>query len=105
MEEVSPKSRLTTTLLAALLGIFGIHRLYLEKIVTAVVMLTLGVSGLFTFWYLEQGFGDERGFIPLIIVGVWAFVDFIVAVIGKMRDKDGKVIKRWRGRKTQAPEE
>jgi TM2 domain-containing membrane protein YozV len=44
MEEISSKSRLTTTLLAVFLGVFGIHRLYLEKTVTAVVMLTMGVS-------------------------------------------------------------
>jgi hypothetical protein len=68
-------------------------------------MLTLGVSGLLTFWALEQGFGDERGFIPLIVVGVWAFVDFIVAVIGKMKDKDGKVIKKWRRWKTQTQDQ
>ena len=102
MDENSPKSRLTTTLLAAFLGIFGIHRLYLEKTVTAVVMLTMGVSGLLNFWALEQGFGDERGFIPLIAVGVWAFVDFIFAVIGKMRDRDGRLVKRWRNRETRA---
>jgi TM2 domain-containing membrane protein YozV len=102
MEEISSKSRLTTTLLAVFLGVFGIHRLYLEKTVTAVVMLTMGVSGLLTFWALEQGFGDEGGFIPLIAVGVWAFVDFIFAVTGSMKDKDGKVIKKWRNRKVQA---
>jgi TM2 domain-containing membrane protein YozV len=105
MDENSPKSRLAATLLAAFLGIFGIHRLYLEKTVTAVVMLTMGVSGLLTFWYLEQGFGDERGFIPLIAVGIWAFVDFILAVSGKMRDKDGKLVKKWRNPQTQAPED
>ena len=105
MDENSPKSRLTVTLLAAFLGIFGIHRLYLEKTVTAVVMLTLGVSGLLTFWALVQGFGDERGFIPLIAVGIWAFFDFIFAVIGKMKDKDGKIIKRWRSGKRQTPDE
>ena len=105
MDEYSPKSRLTTTLLAVFLGIFGIHRLYLEKTVTAVVMLTMGVSGLLTFWALEQGFGDERGFIPLIAVGIWAFVDFILAVSGKMKDKDGKSVKKWRNQKTHTPEE
>jgi TM2 domain-containing membrane protein YozV len=105
MDENSPKSRLTTTLLAVFLGIFGIHQLYLEKTVTAVVMLTMGVSGLLTFWALERGFGDERGFIPLIAVGIWAFVDFILAVSGKIRDKDGKLVKKWRNRQIQTPED
>ncbi len=72
MEEISPKSRLAVTLFAFFLGEFGIHRFYLGKIGTAIAMIfTLG--GL----------------------GIWALVDFIMAVAGVMKDKDGKVIKNW----------
>jgi len=35
------------------------------------------------------------GLVLLIAVGIWAFVDFIVAVVGSMRDKDGKLIQKW----------
>ncbi len=66
------ESRLVTTLLAFFLGIFGAHRFYLGKIGTALAMLfTLG--GL----------------------GIWALIDFIFAVSGYMKDKEGKVIKNW----------
>ena len=34
MQEISPKSRLTVTLLAYFLGALGVHRFYLGKIVT-----------------------------------------------------------------------
>ena len=72
VEEISPKSRLATTLLAWFLGIFGAHRVYLGKIGTAIAMLfTLG--GL----------------------GIWALIDFIFAVSGNMKDKEGKIIKNW----------
>jgi len=72
VEEISPKSRLATTLLAWFLGIFGAHRFYLGKIGTAIAMLfTLG--GL----------------------GIWALIDFIFAVSGNMKDKEGKIIKNW----------
>jgi TM2 domain-containing membrane protein YozV len=72
MEEVSPKSRLATTLLAWFLGEFGAHRFYLGKIGTAILMLvTLG--GL----------------------GIWALIDFIFAVAGIMKDKEGRLIKNW----------
>jgi len=75
-ETVSPKSRLVVTLLAALpfamLGVGGIHRFYLGKIGTGVVQLVT--------------FGG---------VVVWQFIDFIMAVSGNMKDKEGKLIKTW----------
>ena len=72
MEEISPKSRLAVTLFAFFLGEFGAHRFYLGKIGTAIAML------------LTAG-----GF------GIWALVDFIFAVCGIMKDKEGRLIKNW----------
>jgi TM2 domain-containing membrane protein YozV len=69
---ISPKSRLAVTLLAWFLGQFGAHRFYLEKWGTAVLML-LTLGGL----------------------GIWALIDFIIAVTGNMKDKEGKLIKNW----------
>ena len=69
---VSQKSRLAVTLLAWFLGQLGIHRFYLEKYGTAILMLfTLG--GL----------------------GIWALIDFIIAVTGNMKDREGKLITNW----------
>ena len=87
--DISPKSRLATTLLAFFLGEFGAHRFYLGKIGTAVAMLLLGIAGWSTIWF----FGFGLAF--LIPVGIWAFVDFIFAVIGRMKDKEDKVILKW----------
>jgi TM2 domain-containing membrane protein YozV len=86
---ISPKSRLATTLLAFFLGEFGAHRFYLGKFGTAIGMLLLGIAGCSTIWF----FGFGLAF--LIPVGIWAFVDFIFAVIGRMKDKEGKVILKW----------
>ena len=72
MEEISPKSRLATTLLAWFLGEFGAHRFYLGKIGTAIAML-FTAGGL----------------------GIWALIDFIFAVSGKMKDNEGKLILNW----------
>jgi hypothetical protein len=69
---VSDKSRLAVTLFAFFLGIFGGHRWYLGKTGTAIAML-LTLGGL----------------------GVWALVDFIMAVSGQMRDKEGRLITKW----------
>ena len=71
---ISQKSRLAVTLLAFFLGVFGAHRFYLGKTGTALLMLfTLG------------GFG------------IWATVDFVMAIAGIMEDKDGRLIKIWEG--------
>jgi TM2 domain-containing membrane protein YozV len=85
---ISPKSRLATTLLAFFLGEFGAHRFYIGKTGTAVVMLVLTIIGYATFWLII-------GFIPLAIVWVWNLIDFIFAVVGKMKDKDGLLIEKW----------
>lgn len=85
---VSSKSRLATTLLAFFLGGFGAHRFYLGKIGTAVVMLVLTIIGYATFMFIV-------GYAFLAATGIWAFVDFIMAVAGVMKDKEGKVIKKW----------
>jgi hypothetical protein len=69
---VSPKSRLATSLLAWYLGWLGVHRFYLGKIGTGILML-LTFGGL----------------------GIWIIIDFVLAVTGNMRDKDGKLIKKW----------
>ena len=73
--DISPKSRLTTTLLCILptwVGVAGIHRFYLGKIGTGIAML-LTYGGL----------------------GIWTLIDFIFAVSGSMKDKEGKLIKNW----------
>jgi len=72
---VSSKSRLAVTLLCVLPAWFfvnGVHRFYLGKIGTGILML-LTLGGL----------------------GIWTLIDFIYAVSGNMKDKEGKVIKNW----------
>jgi len=97
--DISPKSRLAATLLAFFLGIFGAHRFYIGKTGTAIVMLLLGIAGWATiglfwwlFWWLLWW---PFGYLFLIAVGIWAFVDFIFAVTGHMKDKEGRLIQKW----------
>jgi hypothetical protein len=116
MEEISQKSRLTATLLAVFLGVFGAHRIYLERMPSAVVMLILGISAssvlgsvlslrfysidprLLVIPPFDAGL-VEGGFVAAIIifavVGGWAFVDFILVVSGRAKDKDSKRVKKW----------
>jgi hypothetical protein len=71
-ESISPKSRLATTILAWVLGGLGVDRFYTGHIVLGIVkLLTWG------------GFG------------IWWIIDFIMAVTGKRKDKEGRLISKW----------
>ena len=108
--DMSPKSRLTVTLLAALVGGVGAHRFYMGKIGTAVVMLLLGVSPIICFVgtvvavaiYGEQEnppmlFWVFYGLMYLLgfATGIWVLIDFIIAVTGNFKDSQGKIISKW----------
>ena len=93
MAEISPKSRLATVLLALPLplGIFGAHRFYIGKNRTAIVMLILSIFYFAAVRFLET----TTTFIPIAIAGLWALIDFIFAVSGIMKDREGRLIKNW----------
>ena len=71
-ESTSPKSRLATTILAWVLGGLGVDRFYTGHIVLGIVKLLTG-----------GGFG------------IWWLIDFIMAVAGKRKDKNGQIISKW----------
>ncbi len=68
----SPKSRLAAALLAWFLGVFGVHRFYVGKVGTGILMLvTLG------------------------FFGIWTLIDFIVILVGSFKDKEERVLSNW----------
>lgn len=69
-QTLSSKNWIVTLLLCFFLGGLGIHRFYVGKIGTGIVML------------LTAG-----GF------GIWWLIDFIIVVCGKFTDKDNNIIK------------
>jgi len=66
------KDWLTTLLLCFFLGCLGVHRFYTKHTAIGVVqLLTLGCCG------------------------IWAFIDFIIIIVGNFKDADGhKLVKR-----------
>ena len=71
-EQVSEKSRLAAALLCWFLGVFGVHRFYVGKVGTGILM-----------------------FITLGALGIWALIDLIVILVGSFRDKEGKRLVNW----------
>ena len=65
----SPHNRLVALALCFFLGVFGVHRFYVGKWVTGVLLFLTG-----------GGFG------------VWWIIDFIVLLLGRFRDDEGRVL-------------
>jgi TM2 domain-containing membrane protein YozV len=70
--EFSRRSRLVALLFCILLGVFGVHRFYVGKIGTGILML-LTIGGL----------------------GIWVTIDLILIAVGSFRDKEGRRVFRW----------
>lgn len=72
----SSKSLIITFVLAFFLGPLGIHRFYVGKVGTGIVMLLLSctVFGLF-------------------VTGIWLLIDWITILSGSFTDKEGLTIK------------
>ncbi len=73
-DAVSDKSRLATLLFCFFLGWLGVHRFYVGKIGTGIIMICLCWCG---------------------ISEIWALIDFILIVAGSFKDKQGRRITDW----------
>ena len=74
---VSSKNKIVAALLAFFLGGLGIHNFYLGYTKKAIIQLVLCLAGSLIV-------------IGPFIVGVWAFVEFIMILLGKIDDAEGK---------------
>lgn len=77
-EQSSSKSKTVLALVCWFLGVLGIHRFMVGKVGTGIVMLVISLT-----------------FFGLIITGMWAFIDFIIILVGNFTDKDGNKITNW----------
>ena len=68
----SDYTRLPVFLLCLLVGWLGVHRFFVGKIGTGVLML-LTIGGL----------------------GIWMTIDLILIIVGEFRDREGRRIRRW----------
>ena len=66
----SPKSYIACVLFCTFLGLFGVHRFYVGKVWTGLLMF-ITVGGFF----------------------IWNIVDLVLIIIGEFKDKSGRLVK------------
>ncbi len=87
-QNISRSSRLVALLLCWFLGGTGAHRFYAGKSGSGVIMLILLIMGIITSFFLI-------GFVFLVPLYIWVFVDFIMIVAGAFTDREGKKVINW----------
>lgn len=85
---VSEKSKGAAAVLCFFFGALGLHRFYVGKIGTGIVLLALWVIGIL-ITIITVGFG---GFV-MIPAGIWVLIDFIMILCGSFKDGKGLYIK------------
>ncbi|MGO3025355.1 TM2 domain-containing protein, partial [Corynebacterium variabile] len=68
-------SKVAAALLAFFLGTLGVHNFYLGYTAKATTQLVLFLVGCFFFWLIVP-------ILFLIVVPIWAFVEFIMILVG-----------------------
>jgi TM2 domain-containing membrane protein YozV len=92
---VSTKSRLVAGLLCFFFGTIGAHRFYTGKIGTAIAQLVLFIFGYaIVFAGVEAEALRAVGTVVLSVAGIWVFIDFIMILVGKFKDKNGLRLKQ-----------
>ena len=75
---VSEKTILPAFLLSFLGGLLGLHRSYVGKVGTGIVMLLLSIT-----------------LFGIVLSGLWNLIDMVMIVSGKFTDADGRLIRNW----------
>lgn len=81
--ETGYKSSAVAGLLQLFFGWFGLGRFYIGSYGIAITQLVLGLLGFATAWLIV-------GFVILVPLAIWAFIDAIVLFAGGARDSEGR---------------
>lgn len=76
---------LITLLLCFFFGGLGVYKFYTKDTTNGIIMLSCYILG----WILSVVY---IGVIPLLIVSIWWFIDFIKLLCGTYRTSDGRLI-------------
>ncbi len=107
---VSSKSRLVAFLLCAFAGSVGAHNFYVGRIRRGIIQLVLMIGGFIVyfssimslaFWVDESSepaaflVGVLIALVPMMVGGLWIFIDLIMILAGTFKDKNRRPLKNW----------
>ncbi len=100
IEQVSDKERVIVLLLSWFLGMLGIHRFYVKRKKSAIVMFVLFVAVVGKFivflWNPADMIYVLVVLIPFyLVLLIWSGADTVCILIGEFKDGDGLKIKKW----------
>ncbi len=72
------KRILPAAILAFLFGVLGIHRFYVGKTGTGIVMVVLSAT-----------------VVGLFVTSIWALIDLVMIVVGSFEDANGRPLTEW----------
>jgi TM2 domain-containing membrane protein YozV len=78
VEYVSDKNRTVALLLALLVGVFGVHRFYVGKTGTGLVMVLLDLT-----------------LVGFAVTGIWSMIDALFIALGEFTDANGDKLVEW----------
>jgi TM2 domain-containing membrane protein YozV len=78
VEYISDKNRMVALLLALLVGVFGVHRFYVGKTGTGLLMVLLDLT-----------------LIGFAVTGIWSIIDAVFIALGEFTDANGDKLVEW----------
>ena len=83
---LSDKSKVVAALLCFFLGWLGMHRIYLGRAGSGILIIALNIIGALTTAILI-------GFVFIAIAEIWVFIDFFRILFGGLKDSQGRSLK------------
>ena len=88
----SDKSMVPALLLCFFLGFLGVHRFYVGKVGTGILMIVYAGMGLYyespKIWQAQK-FGEDLAGL-LLMIWIWAIIDFVRIIKGSFGDKENR---------------
>jgi TM2 domain-containing membrane protein YozV len=95
----STKNFNTTLFLCFFLGIFGLHRFYVGKLITGAMQLACGFALVFNLIKVYEAFFSGQSLFALqlcfiaVVLLIWPAIDSVLIVLGKFTDVWGRFIR------------